>query len=82
MRTTLNLDDSLMKAAKRLASERGTTLTKVVEGALRGELNPGPEAVEAFELEIPIVTGRRSPVVDVADRRALYDLIEPVGEPG
>ncbi len=35
MRTTLDLDDHLLKEAKRLAAERGTTLTAVMEDALR-----------------------------------------------
>jgi len=35
MRTTLNLDDDLLRDAKRLAAERGTTLTAVMEDALR-----------------------------------------------
>ncbi|MBS1869206.1 MAG: type II toxin-antitoxin system VapB family antitoxin [Actinobacteria bacterium] len=35
MRTTLNLDDDLLRAAKRLAAERGTTLTALMEDALR-----------------------------------------------
>ncbi len=35
MRTTLNLDDELLKDAKKLAAERGTTLTAVMEDALR-----------------------------------------------
>lgn len=35
MRTTLNLDDHLLADAKRLAAERGTTLTAVMEDALR-----------------------------------------------
>lgn len=35
MRTTLNLDDDLLRDAKRLAAERGTTLTALLEDALR-----------------------------------------------
>ena len=35
MRTTLDLDDHLLSEAKRLAVERGTTLTAVLEDALR-----------------------------------------------
>lgn len=35
MRTTLDLDDHLLREAKRLAAERGTTLTAVMEDALR-----------------------------------------------
>jgi len=35
MRTTLNLNDDLVRDAKRLAAERGTTLTALMEDALR-----------------------------------------------
>jgi hypothetical protein len=35
MRTTLDLDDHLLKEAKQFAAERGTTLTAVMEDALR-----------------------------------------------
>lgn len=35
MRTTLNIDDELLKAAKIVAVRRGTTLTALVEEALR-----------------------------------------------
>ena len=35
MRTTLDIEDQLLKDAKKLAAERGTTLTAVMEDALR-----------------------------------------------
>jgi len=35
MRTTLDLDDHLVTEAKRVAAERGMTLSAVVEDALR-----------------------------------------------
>ena len=38
MRTTLQLDDDLMRDAKRAAIESGRTLTAVVEDALRQSL--------------------------------------------
>jgi len=38
MRTTLSVDDNLLAAAKRRARERGQTLGRVIEDALRREL--------------------------------------------
>lgn len=40
MRTTLVLDDRLFKAAKRIAAERKTTLSEVVNDALRRLTTP------------------------------------------
>ena len=79
MRTTLNLDDALIRAAKRQAVERGVTLTKVIEDALRAELTPPASGREAFRLDLPVGHGRRPPAVDIADREALYDAMEERG---
>jgi hypothetical protein len=38
MRTTLNLDDNLIREAKRLAAEKDTTLTALIEESLRAKL--------------------------------------------
>jgi hypothetical protein len=75
MKTTLNLDERLLREAKKRAAGEGRTLTSVVEEALRAALTERP-ANEAFELHLPIVRGDRPPVVDVADRDSLYDLME------
>lgn len=75
MRTTLNLDDRLMRAAKREAAARGTTLTALIEGALRAELAPAP-ARAGYALELPVVEGRREPSVDISDRDALYKALD------
>ncbi|MGH2714258.1 MAG: ribbon-helix-helix protein, CopG family [Thermoleophilaceae bacterium] len=79
MRTTLNLDDQLMRAAKKEAAARGVTLTRVIEEALRAELAPRP-AHDDFRLRVPVVRGRRPPAVDISDRDALYELMEETGE--
>lgn len=76
MRTTLNLDDGLVAAAKRTAAARGVTLTRVIEDALRSELTRSPADREPFTLELPVSHGRRQPDVDIADRNALYDAME------
>ena len=75
MRTTLDIDDRLLVAAKKRAAEAKTSLTKVIEEALRGYLSPA-RARRAFKLELVIKKGKLRPGVDVADRDALYDLME------
>ena len=40
MRTTIRLDDDLLARAKRAAADRGTTLTALIEDALRRALAP------------------------------------------
>lgn len=62
MRTTLNLDDVLIAEAKILAVRRRTTLTAVIEAALRGALSrettaaatPLPPAVDGGGLPFDI----------------------------
>jgi hypothetical protein len=73
VRTTLNLDDRLVQRAKREAASRGTTLTELIEMALQALLST--ERVPRRKLALPVTEGR-APVVDVADREALYDLMD------
>jgi len=75
MKTTLNLDDQLLRDAKKRAAEEGTTLTHVVEEALRGALTHQPET-DRYEFHPVTVRGTRPPAVDIRDRDALYDFME------
>lgn len=75
MRTTLDLDDHLLREAKKLAAERGQTLTSFVEDALRDAVQ-GTGDAEPFRLRWKTVRGTGRPRVDPADRDALYDLME------
>ncbi len=50
MRTTLVLDDRLVREAKRRAADTGTTLSEVVNDALREALRPNPRTVVPFEM--------------------------------
>jgi hypothetical protein len=75
MKTTLNLDEELLAHAKRRAAERGTTLTHVIEEALRSLLL-APASPQHFRLRLPTVRGDRPPPVDPADRDALYELMD------
>jgi hypothetical protein len=73
MRTTLNLDDSVMKRLKQEAAKRGSTMSELMESALRlllGTKNALPP--------LPVLPGFESggPLVDIADREALYEAME------
>lgn len=76
MKTTLNLDDELLRRAKRRAALEGGTLTGVVEEALRTHLIPAPARGRAFKLRILSKRGRVMPGVDFSDRDSLYDRME------
>jgi hypothetical protein len=76
MRTTLDLDDALLAAAKRRASESGRTLTAFIEAALAAALAPGASRGKPFKLKLITRRGRVLPGIDVADRDSLYDAME------
>lgn len=77
MKTTLDLDDALLKEAKRRAATAGTSLKTYVEDALRARFLPRPAVGEKpFRLKVPMVEGTAPPAVDVMDRKALYQVLD------
>ena len=79
MKTTLDLPDDLLIAAKQVAIQRKTTLKELVTHSLRREI--GFEAMpqiapegpyEISELGLPRLKKRREPVTD----ETIYELIE------
>jgi Arc/MetJ family transcription regulator len=56
MKTTVEITDSLLDAARKLATKRGTTLRALVESGLRRVL--AEEGDEAFHLRDASFTGR------------------------
>ena len=76
MRTTLNLDDEVTRAVKRRAAETGRTMTEVIESALRDALMRSAGPAKRFKLALPTVAGGLRPGVDLADRDALYEVME------
>ena len=73
MKTTLNIDDTVMARLKREAARSGRTMSELVETALRRLLSSAPEAPALPAL--PSFDGGRL-LVDVADRDALYRAME------
>jgi hypothetical protein len=76
VKTTLDLDDELLRRAKQRAAAEGVPLRQYVEDALRARMLPASKRRSAFKLALPVVRGKTPPAVDIADRDALYDLME------
>lgn len=73
MKTTLVLDDGLMRRVKAEAARQGRTLSDLVEAALRASLDRVEAAGELPPL--PSFRGGR-PLVDIACRGVLHDAME------
>jgi Ribbon-helix-helix protein, copG family len=80
MKTTLNIDDTVMAELKREAARQGRTMSELVETALRLLLRS-----QRKRASVPALPNFRSggALVDVADRAALHNVIEahtpPIG---
>ena len=57
MRTTLVINDELVAAAKRLAADRRTSVSQVVNDALRRELAESVSRVASRPLSLPVYGG-------------------------
>lgn len=73
MKTTLNIDDNVMKALREEAASRGCTMSELVETALRILLYRREEEDELPELP---TFNSGGPLVDISDRDALYQAME------
>ena len=73
IRTTLKIDDSVMALLKKEAARRGCTMSELVESALR-QLFRSEKAPRKIA---PLPTFKSGgPLVDIADRDALYQAME------
>ena len=75
MKTTLNLNDQVLRQARRQAARAGVTLDRFIEDALRARLAGTRSRKPPFRLRLETVTGHAPPNVDIADRDALYAVI-------
>jgi hypothetical protein len=82
MRTTIYLPDDLLAQAKKLAAESHTTVTALIEDALkerfaRRKRSPKSKAVKLTTYG----AGGLQPGVDLDDSAALLDIMEPNLDP-
>jgi hypothetical protein len=73
MKTTLNIDDTVMADLKREAARQGRTMSELVETALRLMLNSSRK--QKAPPPLPTFNGGGQ-LVGIADRDALYDAME------
>jgi hypothetical protein len=73
MKTTLNIDDTVMAQLKREAARQRRTMSELVETALRLLFRP-----EKKSRQLPPLPMFRSggAMVDIADRNTLYEVME------
>jgi len=77
MRTTINLPDDLLARLKKLAAESGTTVTALIEDALREALARRRRTRPAAAVRLTTYRGTGlQPGVDLDDSAALYDLMD------
>ena len=58
MKTTLDIDDSLLANAKALAAQQQTSLTRLIEEGLQLRLRSSPIATKPGKRKIPVFKGR------------------------
>ena len=66
MRTSVDLNDRLLTAAKQAAAKRGVTLRDIIEQALRAYLEPSKRN-EGYRLDLRIVRGEALPDAPIHD---------------
>jgi len=79
MRTTIRLDDDLLRRAKQRALDSGRTLNAVIEDALRAALQREPTARSGRPLNLPTSGGGGTlPGVDLDDMSSVYDIMDGI----
>jgi hypothetical protein len=76
MRTTIRLEDQLLREAKTLAASTGRSLTEVIEEALREKLARSYAPAAHEEVDLPTFSGKLRPGVDLDDSASLLDLMD------
>ena len=78
MRTTVRLDEGLLRDAKAEATRRGETVTALIERGLRLVLSGGRRQGRRARVKLPVsrATGGTRPGVNLDDTGALLDLLD------
>ena len=65
MKTTLDINDSLLADAKALAARKRTSLTRLIEEGLQLRLRSSRVAIKVSKRKVPVLTGRGGLVAGV-----------------
>ena len=80
-RTTIRLEDQLLKDAKAAAAASGRTLTQLVASSLRETLARPKRAPGRERVTLPTFSGALMPGVDLDDSAGLLDIMEGTDDP-
>ena len=79
MRTTLRIDDHLLRLAKEHALRHGKTLTALMEDALRAVIGSKARPLERKRVKLPSFgSGGVLPGVDIASTASLNDIMDGI----
>jgi hypothetical protein len=82
VRTTIRLDDDLLRQTKAHAARTGRTLTAVIEDALRAALASRPSRRDRTPVRLPTFKGKGlRPGVDLDDTAGLLDVMQGGRDP-
>lgn len=83
MRTTIRIDEELLKEAKQVAAKSGRSLTAVIEDALRESLSRPKKSNQRKEpvLLMTVSGNGLQPGVDLDDSAALLEFMESENDP-
>lgn len=78
MRTTVRLDEGLLREAKAEAVRRGETVTALIEKGLRLVVAGSRRPARRTRVRVPVssATGGTRPGIDLNDSDALFDLLD------
>lgn len=78
MKTTVEIDDALLRSAKRAAIDRGTTLRAVLEAALRRELSA---PARRRPLKLITAPGGLPPGLELSSRKKMWEWFDADAKP-
>lgn len=80
MRTTVRLDEGLLRRAKQEAARRGKTLTALIDEGLRRVIDEPRQPAARKRVRIPVCRkgGGTRPGVDLSDSARLVDLMDGI----
>ncbi len=82
MRTTIRIDEELLREAKQLAARRGKSLTAIIEDALRESLARQRQTAPREPVRLITVAGNGlRPGVDLDDSASLLDVMDGPDDP-
>ena len=75
MKTTLNIDDTVMARLRREAARQNKTMSELVEAALRLLFHSTPQPKKKKLRPLPRFDGG-APLIDISNRNELYDIFD------